>query len=608
MKNITVKRMVSIILMAVFSITMMGSINTKASIIPQKKILVVAPHEDDECIACAGVIRKAVLDGNDIRIMYVTNGNVLDLADVRIKESIAALKKLGVSKDKIYYLSYGDYNVLDNLRALKDDPTRIFTDMVGYTHTYGVPGVIDDYHYLITGTHANYCRQDIMFDVKSVLNTFRPDDIYLPSAFESSLDHKATSTFITDTILDIKKTSDYSPMLHEYQIYKQGLPQYNLEYNSLPVMTANSDANMDFTSPYSWNDRESLIVPDEMNRLQTNSLKINMVNAGAVYTADSPLSSQNAIAKAFDGDTSTMYISNGTKTNTVITVTFSSAQLVEKIRAMFGDTITYSSTNVTLEAANNTTDLNSKINSYRLLANNVPFDASSWKEINAQDAYNCKVWRFTLHNVGSETQVRIPEIEFYNTNLKANILREFVSQAAGNYDKRSMRDEVFWKRDMSNLAYSASVTASSENAGPEQQLCRKVNDGVILGDGIYKDRADNYSQDVTRREDPNENWANREYEWRTLGETSGAWVQLNWSKPITANRIILYDRPDLDENITGGKLTFSDGSSINIGTLNRNGSGYVINFTTKTFSWVKLTIEKAEGTNTGLAEFEVYKK
>jgi len=598
-----------IVLFVFTSISFKYSYAVATSSFVPKKILIVSPHEDDECIACAGVIRKAIMDGNDVRVMFVTNGNATNIAETRIKESITALAKLGLSKDKIYYLSYGDYSVMDSLREFKNDPTRVFADMFGYTQTYGFPGVINDYHYVLTGTHATYCRQNIMFDMQSIINTFRPDDIYMPSPFEAHLDHKAAGVLTIETVMNIKKSSSYSPMIHEYMIYKKGLPQSNLNLNSLPVLNENCDASMDFTSPYSWNDRESVLVPDDMSRVQTASMKINLVNAGAQFTANSPLYPQNDISKAFDGDSTTMYISSGTKSDSIITVSFSNPQLIEKVRALIGDpNDTLNQTNVTLEAADNLNDLNQKVKSYRLLAKDKLFDGTNWNEIKSADAYNCKVWRFTMHNITNGNYVLIPEIEFDNSNLKAAALREFVSQVIGQYDKRSMRDEIFWKKDMSNLAYPATVTASSENTGPEQQLCSKVIDGIVLGDGIYKVRTDAYSQDSTRIDEPTQNWANREYEWKTKGETSGAWVQLTWQKTITANRIMLYDRPDLDENITGGKLVFSDGSSINLPTLNRNGSATTIDFGTKTFSWVKLVIDKTEGTNAGLAEFEVYKR
>ncbi|MHB8276233.1 MAG: PIG-L family deacetylase, partial [Candidatus Humimicrobiaceae bacterium] len=38
------------------------------------KILILAPHPDDEAISSAGIIQKALSAGAKIRIVYLTNG------------------------------------------------------------------------------------------------------------------------------------------------------------------------------------------------------------------------------------------------------------------------------------------------------------------------------------------------------------------------------------------------------------------------------------------------------------------------------------------------------------------------------------------------------
>jgi hypothetical protein len=97
-------------------------------------------------------------------------------------------------------------------------------------------------------------------------------------------------------------------------------------------------------------------------------------------------------------------------------------------------------------------------------------------------------------------------------------------------------------------------------------------------------------------------------EWATASERVGAWIQLNWSAARTVNRIRLYDRPNLDDQMTGGTLTFSDGSSIVIGALPNNGSVLEVNFSSRTIQWVRLRVDAVSSRTgrVGLAEFEVY--
>ncbi len=82
---------------------------------------------------------------------------------------------------------------------------------------------------------------------------------------------------------------------------------------------------------------------------------------------------------------------------------------------------------------------------------------------------------------------------------------------------------------------------SSENAGTGQ-LGIKAVDGIVEG----------FPGDYTK-------------EWATLGELAGAWIKLSWSSAVSVSQVVLFDRPNLTDNILGGTLLFSDGSSVVVG-------------------------------------------
>lgn len=143
-------------------------------------------------------------------------------------------------------------------------------------------------------------------------------------------------------------------------------------------------------------------------------------------------------------------------------------------------------------------------------------------------------------------------------------------------------DEIFWKKDFSNIAVLASVSVSSENLA-NHQLGIKAIDGLV----------DGYPRFLG-------------HEWATMGETAGAWIRLDWEQAYMVNKIALYGHPDPKSNIISATLMFSDGSSLGVGELPRNGKCYEIKFTPKTIEWVKLMIDTADGDYTGLSEIEVY--
>ena len=89
---------------------------------------------------------------------------------------------------------------------------------------------------------------------------------------------------------------------------------------------------------------------------------------------------------------------------------------------------------------------------------------------------------------------------------------------------------------------------------------------------------------------------------------SGSWLALIWSSPQTIDTIVLYDRPNASDQITGGNITFSDGSRINVGTLPNNDSGYALSFAAKTVTTLQLNVTSVSSStqNVGLAEIQAY--
>ncbi len=153
------------------------------------------------------------------------------------------------------------------------------------------------------------------------------------------------------------------------------------------------------------------------------------------------------------------------------------------------------------------------------------------------------------------------------------------------------KDEFFWIRNFpTNLAPLAAVTVSSVlNTFPDSAV--KAVDQRLSGVPF-----------------PNTN-----PEWIANREWNGAWIRLTWPNPVTVSDIVLYDRPNLTDNILSGTLTFSDGSSVPVGVLPANGNGSLISFAARTVTWVQFTVITAAGATggpagIGLSEFEAFGK
>ncbi|WP_423919431.1 DUF7402 domain-containing protein [Frigoribacterium sp. 2-23] len=128
------------------------------------------------------------------------------------------------------------------------------------------------------------------------------------------------------------------------------------------------------------------------------------------------------------------------------------------------------------------------------------------------------------------------------------------------------------------------ATASSENP-TDGQTAAKAIDGV----------ADGYPGVAA-------------HEWATVGGGAGSWLTVTWAQAKSVDQVVLYDRPNTDDQITGGTLTFSDGSTVSVPTLDNAGGAVTVSFAARSTTSVRLTVTSVSGTtrNVGLAELRVF--
>jgi LmbE family N-acetylglucosaminyl deacetylase len=135
-----------------------------------------------------------------------------------------------------------------------------------------------------------------------------------------------------------------------------------------------------------------------------------------------------------------------------------------------------------------------------------------------------------------------------------------------------------------NVAPLAVVSASSQSSSTSQTAVKAV-DGSALG----------YPDDYTR-------------EWATAGGGVGSWLKLSWSSPYVLSSVVLYDRPNTADQVTSATLTFSDGSTVSVGSLPNDGSPLVVSFAPRATSSLLLTITGVGSStqNVGLAEIQAW--
>ena len=154
------------------------------------------------------------------------------------------------------------------------------------------------------------------------------------------------------------------------------------------------------------------------------------------------------------------------------------------------------------------------------------------------------------------------------------------------YSLRLSRQYLVASESVGNSAREPGVrvTASSQNLSFGQGADRAV-DGYPVGDPSAHAR-----------------------EWATDGGGVGSWIRLAYPSPTTIDGVVLYDRPNLRDQITAGVLEFSDGSTVPLGALPNDGSGLTVWFPARTVTSVRLLVTAVSATtrNVGLAELETY--
>ncbi len=261
----------------------------------QAQILIVSPHPDDDVIAAAGVIYRAVQRGETVKVVYVTNGDALPGGVARglerQTEGVNAEAILGVPEDHLMFLGYPTW-YMDNI-CDDADPDHVFVSPdTGLSATYGSRGLGHaDYHTYVTGSPASYTRNNVLFDLEDIITKFLPQHIYVTSEFDVHPDHTASYKLLKLALAAIHLTHpSYTPVVHSVIIHWDDWewpdPTDPTEYNTrLPdwSMTGQYWGTYFHTwedTGLSWSDRESLDVPLSMQSTDySQNLKYLAINA-----------------------------------------------------------------------------------------------------------------------------------------------------------------------------------------------------------------------------------------------------------------------------------------------------------------------------------------
>ncbi|MBF0331382.1 MAG: PIG-L family deacetylase [Candidatus Omnitrophica bacterium] len=201
--------------------------------LPDDRILILAPHPDDEMLACAGVIQEAAKRGLPVRIVFLTYGDnnqwsfllyrkhpvlmpkaVQGMGLLRHDEAIAAAGKLGLSASQLTFLGYPDFRTLEIWRSHWDDSPPEESML---THVNAVPYA----NALRPG--ALYKGDEVLKDIETVMREFKPTKIFVSHPFDHNPDHQSLYLFTKVALWDMEGV--INPVVYPYLVHYVNWPQ-----------------------------------------------------------------------------------------------------------------------------------------------------------------------------------------------------------------------------------------------------------------------------------------------------------------------------------------------------------------------------------------------
>ena len=541
---------IGLFVLALLSAGWLAFITTAPALALGKRVLIVAPHPDDDILYGAGVAANALAAGDTVKIVYMTNGDYTgtDVGLLRQDRAVSAQTSfIGTSEDDLIFLGYPD-NYLGDIYWNYPGSAYLTTEW-DQSETYGVRGLENrTWHKYRFGSEAFYNLPSIMQDLESILQDYAPTDIYTTSAIDDHYDHAMTHGFVREAIR-VRMAADvtYTPVLHTTIVWwAAGSWPALIDPTALMVEPPGfSDASGGLL----WSDRESLEVPAAM-QLAGGDLPSNPKYQAIAIHGDGPF------LNSFVHKDEVFWIE---ALNSPPAANAGPPQLV---------------TELTLVQLNGSasSDPDSDLLSY------------SWTQTGGMGV--------TLSGATTaQPSFTAP------AGLGSLTFELVVNDGRVNSSPASVTITV------ANIAALATVTASSEN-GATDQLAVKAVDGFADG---YGGSPGEFWREWASSNETVGAWL--ELDWSSSrNPIRHKASRQSVPRFFVVDRIVLYDRPNAYDQITAATLLFSDGSSLPTGTLPDDGSPLTLDFPARMICGVQLIVTATSPTtnNIGLAEFAVY--
>lgn len=225
---------------------------------PGQRILVFAPHPDDETLGAAGMMRQARLRGDDVRVVLLTNGDGFRVSAqrefhevvvtpqefvrygvLRQREARTALAVLGIPADHVYFLGYPDRGLMPMWTDHWAPTTPVLSGFTAQDHS--------PYDASPTA-RAPYSGATLLADITRQMEAERPTDIYVTHPNDDHPDHAAASAFVRTALAQLRQRGipwAQTARLHFYLVHRGDWPTPQGLHEDAPLLPPGPMAALD---------------------------------------------------------------------------------------------------------------------------------------------------------------------------------------------------------------------------------------------------------------------------------------------------------------------------------------------------------------------------
>ena len=206
------------------------------SVGPTTRLLVLAPHPDDEALGAAGLIQRVVAAGGSVRVVLMTSGDAFpegveaathirrpkardyrNYGSLRERETVTAMQSLGLNRSNILFLGFPDGGLCLIASKYLSAKARAFDSP--YTKRDEPPS----YEQVIPG--VQYRGADVRREIKHIIAAYRPTVVALPHAEDDHPEHCSTYIFARDALDAVERREHgNSPRILQYLIHYEQWP------------------------------------------------------------------------------------------------------------------------------------------------------------------------------------------------------------------------------------------------------------------------------------------------------------------------------------------------------------------------------------------------